>query len=137
MLEILEIVLLVLLLFILLLAGWIVNLVNKLASQSQVDNIQNTLHNLDMQVKPEQMTAALVQSGSAFDSAMAKSFKDLKISEDIGNIKKSAEDMEKNVTEIQSIFLDKQAAAGWAEIELKDFSKIPFRLSISVRRFQN
>ena len=133
MLEILEIVLLVLLLFILLLAGWIVNLVNKLASQSQIDTIQNTLQNLDMQVKPEQMTAALVQSGSAFDSAMAKSFKDLKISEDIGHIKKSAEDMGKNVTEIQSIFLDKQAAAGWAEIELERLLKDTFS-SVHIRK---
>ena len=59
--------------------------------------------------------------------------RDLKIAEDIGTIRSSADSVASEVAEIQKIFLDKQAAAGWAEIELERILKDSFA-NVSIRK---
>ena len=76
---------------------------------------KEAISNLDFSVKPEAITAGIAASGAVLKGAVAGTMKELKISEDIGNIKSSADSVANEVAEIQKIFLDKQAAAGWAE----------------------
>ncbi len=94
---------------------------------------KEAIGNLDFAVKPADITAGIAASGEALKGAVAGTMKDLKISEDIGNIRSSADSVASEVAEIQKIFLDKQAAAGWAEIELERILKDSFA-NVSIRK---
>ena len=80
----------------------------------------------DTDVKPEVITAGIAASGEVLKGAMADSLGDLGLGKDVGEIKSSASAMAIDVQEMQKIFLDKQAAAGWAEIELERTLKDSF-----------
>lgn len=84
------------------------------------------LESLDFEVKPEVIAAGITASHPIIKGAVAASFEELKLGKDIGEIKSSASAMARVVQEIQNIFLDKQAAAGWAEIELERTLKDSF-----------
>ncbi len=94
---------------------------------------KEAIGNLDFSVKPEVITAGIANSEAALKGAVAGTMKELKIAEDIGNIRSSADSVASEVAEIQKIFLDKQAAAGWAEIELERILKDSFA-SVSIRK---
>tara|TARA_B100000678_G_scaffold259048_1_gene239053 strand:- start:276 stop:1334 length:1059 start_codon:yes stop_codon:yes gene_type:complete len=94
---------------------------------------KEAIGNLDFSVKPEVITAGIAASGGALKGAVAGTMKDLRISEDIGKIRSSADSVASEVAEIQKIFLDKQAAAGWAEIELERILKDSFA-KVSIRK---
>jgi len=94
---------------------------------------KEAIGNLDFSVKPEVITAGIAASGETLKGAVAGTMKDLKIAEDIGNIRSSADSVAYEVAEIQKIFLDKQAAAGWAEIELERILKDSFA-KVSIRK---
>ena len=94
---------------------------------------REAIGNLDFSVKPEVITAGIAASGEILKGAVAGTMKDLKIAEDIGNIRSSADSVASEVAEIQKIFLDKQAAAGWAEIELERILKDSFA-NVSIRK---
>ena len=94
---------------------------------------KEAIGNLDFSVKPEVITAGIAASGETLKGAVAGTMKELKIAEDIGNIRSSADSVASEVAEIQKIFLDKQAAAGWAEIELERILKDSFA-NVSIRK---
>ena len=94
---------------------------------------KEAIGNLDFSVKPEVITAGIAASGETLKGAVAGTMKDLKIAEDIGNIRSSADSVAYEVAEIQKIFLDKQAAAGWAEIELERILNDSFA-NVSIRK---
>ncbi len=94
---------------------------------------KEAIGNLDFSVKPEVITAGIAASGETLKGAVAGTMKDLKIAEDIGTIRSSADSVASEVAEIQKIFLDKQAAAGWAEIELERILKDSFA-NVSIRK---
>ncbi len=94
---------------------------------------KEAIGNLDFTVKPEVITAGIAASEGPLKTAVAVTMKDLKIAEDIGNIRSSADSVANEVAEIQKIFLDKQAAAGWAEIELERILKDSFA-NVSIRK---
>ena len=87
---------------------------------------KEAIDNIDTEIKPEVITAGIAGSGEVLKGAMADSLGALGIGKDIGEIKSSASAMALVVQEIQNIFLDKQAAAGWAEIELERTLKDSF-----------
>ena len=84
---------------------------------------KEAIGNLDFSVKPEVIQAGIAASGETLKGAVAGTMKELKIAEDIGHIRSSAYSVASEVAEIQKIFDDKQAAAGWAEIELERILK--------------
>jgi len=94
---------------------------------------KEAIGNLDFSVKPADITAGIATSGDTLKGAMAGTMKDLKIAEDIGNIRSSAESVVNEVAKIQQIFGDKQSAAGWAEIELERILKDSFA-NVSIRK---
>ena len=94
---------------------------------------KEAIGNLDFSVKPEVITAGIAASGETLKGAVAGTMKDLRIAEDIGTIRSSADTVANEVAEIQKIFLDKQAAAGWAEIELERILKDSFA-KVSIRK---
>ena len=94
---------------------------------------KEAIGNLDFSVKPEVITAGIAASGETLKGAVAGTMRDLKIAEDIGTIRSSADSVASEVAEIQKIFLDKQAAAGWAEIELERILKDSFA-NVSIRK---
>ena len=94
---------------------------------------KEAIGNLDFSVKPEVITAGIAASGETLKGAVAGTMKDLRIAEDIGTIRSSADTVANDVAEIQKIFLDKQAAAGWAEIELERILKDSFA-KVSIRK---
>jgi len=100
---------------------------------TQVEVNKEAIGNLDFSVKHEEITAGIAASGEVLKGAVAGTMKDLRIAEDIGAIRSSANSVSDGVTEIQKIFLDKQAAAGWAEIELERILKDSFA-SVGIRK---
>ena len=86
-----------------------------------------TLGSLDVGIKPEQITAAIAQSGDALKGAMTLSLNEINFREDITNITNASRAIQTEVSDINKIFLDKQDAAGWAEIELEARLKDNFR----------
>ena len=84
------------------------------------------LESLDFEVKPEVIAAGITASHPIIKGAVATSFEELKLGKDIGEIKSYASAMAMDVQEMQNIFLDKQAAAGWAETELERTLKDSF-----------
>ena len=94
---------------------------------------KEAIDNLDTDVKQEVITAGIAASGEVLKGAVAGTMKDLKISEDIANIKNSADLMASEVADINKIFYDKQDAAGWAEIELETRLKDNFR-EVNIRK---
>jgi len=114
-------------------ANFIRDQTSQIHTQGEVQ--KQAINNLDFTVKPADITAGIAASGEALKGAVAGTMKELKISEDIGNIKSSADSVALEVAEIQKIFLDKQAAAGWAEIELErilkdSFAKVEIRKKV-------
>ena len=94
---------------------------------------KEAIGNLDFSLRPEVITAGIAASGEVLKGAVAGTMKDLRIAEDIGTIRSSADTVANDVAEIQKIFLDKQAAAGWAEIELERILKDTFT-NVSIRK---
>ena len=94
---------------------------------------KEAIGNLDFSVKPEVIQAGIAASGETLKGAVAGTMKELKIAEDIGHIRSSAYSVASEVAEIQKIFDDKQAAAGWAEIELERILKDSFA-NVSIRK---
>ena len=69
---------------------------------------KEAIGNLDFSVKPEVITAGIAASGETLKGAVAGTMKDLRIAEDIGTIRSSADTVANDVAEIQKIFLDKR-----------------------------
>jgi len=107
------------------------NQATQIHTQGEVQ--KEAIGNLDFSVKPEVIQAGIAASGETLKGAVAGTMKELKIAEDIGNIRSSADSVANEVAEIQKIFLDKQAAAGWAEIELERILKDSFA-NVSIRK---
>jgi DNA recombination protein RmuC len=106
----------------------------ELRSQAQLQT--QALMALDVGIKPEDITLGITQSQKVLEGAMAKSLHELNIKQDIGQIRSASEQVVGSVGEIQGIFLDKQAAGGWAEIELErlltdSFSTVKIRKKVN------
>ena len=97
----------------------------ELRNQSQLQT--QALQGLNVGIKPEEITAAIAQSGDALKGAMTLSLNEIRFKEDIANITEASRLIQTEVGDINKIFLDKQDAAGWAEIELKERLKDTFR----------
>lgn len=94
---------------------------------------KEAIDNLDFSVKHEEITAGIAASGEVLKGAVAGTMKELRIAEDIGAIRSSANSVSDGVNEIQKIFLDKQTAAGWAEIELERILRDSFA-NVGIRK---
>ncbi|MEE3082711.1 MAG: DNA recombination protein RmuC [Candidatus Thermoplasmatota archaeon] len=95
--------------------------------RAQAQQQTQVLGALDVGIKPEEITAAIAQSGDALKGAMTRSLTEIKLKEDIANITQASKLIQSEVGDINKIFVDKQEAAGWAEIELKERLKDTFR----------
>ena len=71
------------------------------------------------EVSPDAITAGIAGSGDILKGAVLNSLKEINFSRDIEGIRSSAQQIGAEVADINKIFLDKQEAAGWAEIELE------------------
>ena len=85
--------------------------------------------------KPETVAAGMSQSGPALKAAILQSLDEIQVGQKIGQIKTTADQMATSVSDIQKIFLEKQSAAGWAEIELErllddTFSRVQIRKKV-------
>tara|TARA_B100000579_G_scaffold341812_1_gene293723 strand:- start:341 stop:1405 length:1065 start_codon:yes stop_codon:yes gene_type:complete len=92
-----------------------------------------TLGALDVGIKPEEITAAIAQSGDALKGAMTLSLNEIRFKQDIADITNASRAIQTEVSDINKIFLDKQDAAGWAEIELETRLKDNFR-DVNIRK---
>lgn len=79
------------------------------------------------EVSPHAITAGIAGSGDILKGAVLNSLKEINFSRDIEGIRSSAQQIGEEVADINKIFLDKQEAAGWAEIELEVRLKDNFR----------
>ncbi|MAE38409.1 MAG: hypothetical protein CL969_02090, partial [Euryarchaeota archaeon] len=97
---------------------------------------KEAIDNLDTDVKPEVITAGIAGSGEVLKGAVLNSLKEINFTRDIEGIRSSAQRIGEDVADINKIFLDKQEAAGWAEIELEarlkdSFSKVHIRKRVA------
>jgi len=79
------------------------------------------------EIDPNAITAGIAGSGDILKGAVLNSLKEINFSGDIEGIRTSAKQIGEEVADINKIFLDKQEAAGWAEIELEARLKDTFR----------
>ncbi len=96
----------------------------KIHTQGEVN--KEAIDKLDFSVKPADITAGIAGSESVLKGAVLNSLKDINFSGDIEGIRSSAQRIGEEVADINKIFLDKQEAAGWAEIELETRLKDSF-----------
>ena len=94
---------------------------------------KEAIGNLDFSVRPEVIQAGIAASGETLRGAVAVSMRELKIAEDIGNIRSSADSVASGVADIQKIFYGKQQAAGWSEVHLEKVLKDSFA-NVSIRK---
>ena len=85
------------------------------------------------EVDPNAITAGIAGSGEILKGAVLNSLKEINFSRDIEGIRNSAKQIGEEVADINKIFLDKQEAAGWAEIELEARLKDTFR-NVHIRK---
>ena len=71
------------------------------------------------EVSREAIAAGIAGSEAVLKGAVLSSLKEINFSSDIEGIRSSAQRIGEEVADINKIFLDKQEAAGWAEIELE------------------
>jgi len=102
-------------------------------NREAIGNNREAIGELDFSVKPNIISEGITASGDALNRAVAGTMKDLKFSEDIGTIRKSADNVEASVATIQEIFMGKQSAAGWSEMELERSLKDSFR-NVMIRK---
>ena len=88
---------------------------------------------LNKEVDPNAITAGIAGSGEILKGAVLNSLKEINFSRDIEGIRNSAKQIGEEVADINKIFLDKQEAAGWAEIELEARLKDTFR-NVHIRK---
>ena len=78
------------------------------------------------EVSREAIAAGIDGSEAVLKGAVLSSLKEINFSSDIEGIRSSAQRIGEEVADINKIFLDKQEAAGWAEIELETRLKDSF-----------
>ncbi|MDP6869804.1 MAG: DNA recombination protein RmuC [Candidatus Poseidoniaceae archaeon] len=100
-------------------------------TQGEVQKEQ--IDNLDFSVKVEEITAGIAQSGDAIKGAMLGTLNEINFQQDIANITSASRAIHGEVADINKIFLDKQDAAGWAEIELETRLKDSFA-NVQIRK---
>lgn len=126
------ILLAVLLMYALWLLKSIQNDSNEIRQKAGLIHHQGEFQNLAMnrletkEISPESITAGIAGSGEILKGAVLNSLREINFSGDIQGIRFSAEQIGKEVADINKIFLDKQEAAGWAEIELETRLKDSF-----------
>lgn len=114
------------------LLAYLLHLIGELRLQSEttsgkIDNIE---------IRPEQFADAFVQNQKVFEGVISKSWKELGIERDLGEIKSDSRKMTDSIQEVQSIFQRKQDAAGWAELSLEEllrdnFSEVHIRKKVA------
>ena len=85
------------------------------------------------EIDPNAITAGIAGSGDILKGAVLNSLREINFSGDIEGIRASAERIGEEVADINKIFLDKQEAGGWAEIELEARLKDTFR-NVQIRK---
>ncbi len=85
------------------------------------------------EIDPNAITAGIAGSGDILKGAVLNSLREINFSGDIEGIRASAERIGEEVADINKIFLDKQEAGGWAEIELEARLKDNFR-NVQIRK---
>lgn len=85
------------------------------------------------EIDPNAITAGIAGSGDVLKGAVLNSLKEINFSGDIEGIRTSAKQIGEEVADINRIFLDKQEAAGWAEIELEARLRDTFR-DVQIRK---
>ena len=80
------------------------------------------------EIDPNAITAGIASSGEILKGAVLNSLREINFSGDIAGIRDSAKRIGDEVADINKIFLDKQEAGGWAEIELEARLKDTFRM---------
>ena len=110
------------------LLAYLLHLIGELRLQSEA-----TSGKIDsIEIRPEQFADAFVQNQKIFEGVISKSWKELGIENDLGELKSDSRKMTDSITEVQSIFQRKQDAANWAELSLEEilkdnFSEVHFR----------